>query len=315
MNGDTVNRKNNWPIIILSLLAVICLLFAGYIAWNKEQRENRLGEEGSPLIFLISREHGKNLSDKDLRFISDFLKNETGMYFTVHTTPSSLQAIESFSSEADIGLLNLFEYLLTRHAYGVEAVLQVIRRGTESEYSGVIVTKADQKINSIKDLEGKRFSFGDPFSTSGFVYPAKLLKDKGVSVSKVFSGSHTEALSLLKEGKVDAAAVFADAVKNDSSLRVIAFTDSIPNEPIFLRADMRAEKRDKIISGLRRLASTPEGISVLSRIADISGFKIIENKNYDDVIEVIHDAGMTIYDIVPEGIQVESRKRGIDLIP
>jgi phosphonate transport system substrate-binding protein len=57
------------------------------------------------------------------------------------------------------------------------------------------LVRADSRIQSLKDLQGKRFSFVDPASTSGHLYPKTLLFSKGFDPKiffgkSVFAGSH-----------------------------------------------------------------------------------------------------------------------------
>jgi ABC-type phosphate/phosphonate transport system substrate-binding protein len=136
-----------------------------------------------------------------------------------------------------------------------------------------------------------------------------------MTVETEFAGSHAQALERLLAGHVDAAATFIGAIEADSRLRVLATTDLIPNEPVIVRHGVRPEKAERVLSALTRLAATPEGKALLSRMADVTGFKPVTNEHYDSVVGVARSAGATVYDLVPAGVQVESRRRGIDLFP
>jgi phosphonate transport system substrate-binding protein len=245
------------------------------------------------------------------------------LHIEIRIAETSLDAIEAFGGgsrggahgSADVGLLNLFEYVLARKEYGVEAALQVLRAGDATGYHGVIAVRADDPAQSPNDLRGKRVAFVDPYSTSGFVFTARILRDAGVDVQPEFAGNHAEALRRLKAGEADAAATFATAVESDPSLRVIVRTDTIPNEPIFFRREVRAEKRVAIVNALAKLASTPEGARLLESIADITDVRPVNDDDYREVVDAIRAAGKSVYEVVPEGLQVESRRRGINYIP
>lgn len=277
-----------------------------------------VAERGSaerPIVFLLSPEHGAKLADEARHALEEMLRHESGLKFEIRTATHALEAIEAFDREADVGLLNLFEYVLAHGEYGVEAVFQVTRKGGSTGYSGVLLSRADGSIAGLADLAGKRIAYTDPFSTSGFVFPAKLLADNGVRPLSEFAGSHERALARLRSGDADAAATFASAVSGDSLLRVIAMTDTIPNEPIFVRDWFKPEMKARIVAAIERVFTSDEGARIVKSIADIEGLTPTSDDAYADLRSAIRTAGASVYEVVPEGVRVESRRRGINLGP
>jgi phosphonate transport system substrate-binding protein len=114
--------------------------------------------------------------------------------------------------------------------------------GTYTYRAYLLARKADPKVQSVRDLTGRKIAFVDLYSASGYVYPKLLLSENGVdpkSVVDVFRGNHVAALQALDAGEVDAAAVYellwqskSAAVKPLSRYRVLATTDPIPAEAI-----------------------------------------------------------------------------------
>ncbi len=89
--------------------------------------------------------------------------------------------VEAFGTKrADIAAINTFGYMLAHEKYGAEARLTVLRHGLAT-YQAMFVAKSDSKIKSIDDLAGKKIAFVDPASTSGYLLPLKMLKDKNIS--------------------------------------------------------------------------------------------------------------------------------------
>lgn len=81
-------------------------------------------------------------------------------------------------------------------------------------YHGALLARKDSPLLSVRDLAGKTIAFVDPYSASGYVYPAAfllgqgLVKDGKPLYKPVFCGSHEKVLRSLLEGKVDAAATY-----------------------------------------------------------------------------------------------------------
>tara|TARA_B100001248_G_C27399064_1_gene468359 strand:- start:6855 stop:7715 length:861 start_codon:yes stop_codon:yes gene_type:complete len=95
-------------------------------------------------------------------------------------------------------------------------------------YFSTIITNKGSKLQSLKDLHGKRIAFVDEKSTSGYLLPTLALKEKQINYEAVFSGNHKASIELLKKGKVDAVAVFA----NDENAAKGAWTVYYPEEKI-----------------------------------------------------------------------------------
>jgi phosphonate transport system substrate-binding protein len=285
---------------------VAALLLAGLSLLGCGRSEGEIGTPGTPVILLLSPAHAARATPEDRAALGALLTKESGLAVEVRAAASAAEAIDAFRSArgADVGLLNLFEYLLARAEYGAEAGLQVLRGAGETEYAGEILVRADGPVAAVKDLAGKRLAYVDAYSTSGYALPAQLLAAAGVAVSPEFAGSPERALSMLREGKVDAAAVYRGAAAKDPALRVIATTETVPNEPVFFRKGLDPEKKTKLVEALKRAAATPEGRRLLSGIADISGFRDAAAAGYDSAAALVQASGRDIRDLVERGWDV-----------
>lgn len=302
--------------LLLTLGLAIAFLFAiGFRYVARKQKEGDRGQAATPIVVLLSEQHGKPLSAEDRQALATRLQDESGLSVEVRVASSSLDGIEAFAETADVGLLGLFEYVLAHAEYGVEAQLQVLRDDDAATYVGEILVPTASPVKTVRDLGGKRFAYVDPFSTSGFVFPAKLLADAGVKVAPEFAGTPGEVLARMRDGRVEAGAVYAGASSGDTGLRAIATTDPIQNEPIFFRHDLLPAKREKLLAALEKLPTTDEGRALLHRIAGIHGFRKTDDAHYEPVLATVRAAGKTIYDVVPEGTRVDSERRGIDYVP
>lgn len=193
-------------------------------------------------------------------------------------------AIEAMcTGRADIGALNAFSYVLAHEKCGVEVAAVSVRFGLPF-YRSQISVRADAGINKLEDLRGKRFAFVDPASTSGYLFPAAMLKKAGYDPDKffsqvVFAGNHPSVILAIYRGQVDGGATFEDARDNvrgqfpdvNQKVKVIATTNPIPNDTWSLSTKLNPALRAKIKDRLLRIATTPDFKQALQTLYSITG--------------------------------------------
>ncbi len=297
--------------MLVLLLAAACALALGC-----RREESALGKPETPLVLVLSPAHGK--SPAAVQRLEQFLGIQSGLAVEVRVAKDAEEAVRMAGSpNTDAALLTLFEYLFARKEFGVEAGLRVVRAGGELSHQGEILVATDSALKSLADLEGKRIAYVDRYSTTGFLLPAKKLADAKVRAQTQFAGSHAEAIAALKSGRVDAAAVYVGAAKGDPKLRSITTTDRIPNEPVFFRAGLPRETRDKLTAALRAFAATDDGRATLQEMADVTGFTSVSDRDYDAAFSLVQAAGKSVKDLVPRGwLLANERELGpADLAP
>lgn len=269
--------------------------------------EGSVGTAGNPLVLVLSPSHGKDLKPGDLEGLAKLLQADSGLTVSVRVSSSPVEAIDSFKKSADVGLLDIFEYMLARTRHGVHARLQVTRKDDAVSYTGEVLVRADSPAKVLSDLEGKRIAYVTPYSTGGFIFPAWLLAENKVKMVHEFAGSHPEALQRLRDGKVEAAAVYSGAAKAGEPFRVLGITRTIPNEPVFLREGLEKKKGDAIVAALAKVGLDANGKRILAAMADCTGFRPASESDYDPVRMALQAAGKTVYEVVPEGVSLEPK--------
>jgi len=199
-------------------------------------------------------------------------------------TTSFVAAVEAMcAGRAEIGALNPFSYVLAHDKCGVEVALISLRFGLPY-YRSQISVRADANINKLEDLRGKRFAFVDPASTSGYLFPAAMLKKSGFDPDRffsqtIFAGSHPNVILAIYRGQVDGGATFEDARQNvqqqfpdvNQKVKALAYTNPIPNDTWSLSPRLSGELRARIKDRLRRIAATAEGKEALRTLYSIDG--------------------------------------------
>jgi phosphonate transport system substrate-binding protein len=149
-------------------------------------------------------------------------------------------------------------------------------------YEGIIFTRVDSGIHSLKDLKGKTFAFNEPTSTSGYLYPAALFLKAGINPKPMseggdlkdahFAGAQGVVPSVLN-GQSDAGAIYDEGIDislpnpaDRAKLRVIARTDPIPNGMLVARADMPHAEVVKLQKAFQTINTDPAGRASLAKM-------------------------------------------------
>jgi phosphonate transport system substrate-binding protein len=141
-----------------------------------------------PLRFgvgLFQPDREKN--DATYKPLAAYLEKALGRRVILRTVDTWEGLAKSLATgETDIGLLGPWGYVLANHEAGAQAVSTILYDG-KPEYFAVMVTHPASGINSIADLKGKSFAFGDKGSTSGYLIPFYEFQKRGIDTETYFS--------------------------------------------------------------------------------------------------------------------------------
>lgn len=138
------------------------------------------------------------------------LNEATGLTFEVVVPTSYAATIEEMcASPADtMAFIPAFGYVLANDLCGVDVAFKAVRRGW-GVYWTMIVVARDSDIDSIDDLAGKKWAYGDTGSTSGYLVPKVMLDEAGVVPGEeLAAGGHPQAVRAVYTGEADFATAF-----------------------------------------------------------------------------------------------------------
>ncbi len=208
-----------------------------------------------------------------------------GQVFVTPSYAGVLQALQA--DQIDCAYLNPLSYVLATQQFANTpeklAPLAMPFFHHSLTYKGVIFVRADSGINSLKDLKGKSFAFGDRTSTSSFLYPAGMLKKAGIDPDKDLKPvniSGTAGVLAVFNKQADAGAIYETGIQQAftdpatkkvdqakvSQFKVIATTDPIPNGMFVARGNLDAATLDKLKAALANINSDPDGQAALKAI-------------------------------------------------
>lgn len=285
------------------------LLFTmSFVGCTRQRTE--LGTADNPIKFFLVPSVDSRLLESEGEKLKKYLELSTPYKFKISIPTSYIAVVEAFGSRrADVASINTFGYLLANERYGAEARLTVIRYG-ENTYRSMIIVRNDSSIEKIEQLNGKRFAYVDPASGSGYIVPSKYFKDRNIKFKEtVFSQKHDNAVMMVYQGQVDAAAAFYSPPQGgkmedarrlvlkqypdiEKETRILALTDSVPNDPIILRKDLPDEIKNKIIDTLIEYIKSEEGKKVFHSIYGANGLERSTDSTYDGFRKMLKDIGV-----------------------
>lgn len=143
--------------------------------------------------------------------IADYLKQQTGgIEFKVSVPTSYAATIETMGvAKGDaMAFIPAQGYVLANQKYDIKVGLATVRYGN-SWYASEFIVRADSGIESLKDLEGKKWAVPSVTSTSGYLYPKAQLAKEGITPGEVVEvGGHPQAVLAVYNKQVDFATVF-----------------------------------------------------------------------------------------------------------
>ena len=240
--------------------------------------------------------HRSNLGNEQVysTFFSE-LVNKTGIRFEWLGSKTYDDVINKLKTgEADIGYVGPFSYVVAQDSFGVKILCRTLSEGNEEFYHSIIVTRKDSGIQRLQDLKGKSFSFTDPKSTSGYLFPMAQLKASGISqndFSEVkFLKRHVNSLLAVYKGHVDAGATSITALDkfdiNMDEMHILWQSEPIYRGLWIARKDLPEEQFSKIQQAMLQISASEKSDEIFKELTT-KGFILGKDSDYDNVRQVI----------------------------
>jgi len=232
--------------------------------------------------------------------LADYLTKKIG-------TKVELRAVSDYEGAIrDIGqgltqicFMTPMTYIEANRKFGVELLVKALSEG-KSAYRSVIIAKSDSDINSIEDLKGRTFAFGDPHSLSSYIAPRVVLLEAGVDLKDLlyydYLGPHTEVLNAVLQGKFDSGGVTESIAEKFKvkGVKFIKFSDALPGFCICVDKSMPEKDKNLLRTTLAALTNTTsEGATILNSIYKrYTAFEEASDADYDMVRIMMSKLGL-----------------------
>jgi phosphonate transport system substrate-binding protein len=287
-----------------SWIAVILVGFSMASCYEPPTQTAELGSEKNPIrmYFVPSTEaEGVLTSAQEL---ATMLSEQTGLHVKADIAVSYVGIVEAMRvGQVHVGWLPPVAYVYAHERNGDLALLKVVRKGKAS-YRGQILVLAESEIHDLEHLKGKRISFPEQTSASGYYYPYTLLLERGIDaeqdIEPSFAGNHENTIISLLKGGADAACSYEDARDKvvDKGFpdvfertRVLAYTAEIPSDNVTVAAGLDPQLRQRLQAGLLSLAKTDTGRAALKELYDIDGLEPADDSDWDPVRKMMQAIG------------------------
>src|SRR5260370_23497325 len=159
------------------------------------------------ISMIPTSDPGKILRDSQ-PFIG-YLEKQTGAKVELTVPTNYAAVVEAVSSDrVDIAYFGGFTFVQASARAGA---LPLVQRERDQNFHSLFITQPKSSIQSIKDLKGTSFCFGDVNSTSGHLMPAYFMQQQGVDHAvldkAIYTGGHDATALAIVNGKVDAGAM------------------------------------------------------------------------------------------------------------
>jgi len=231
-----------------------------------------------------------------------YLEKETGSRIELVVPTNYAAVVEAIANnQVDIAYLGGFTFVQASRRAGV---LPLVQRERDQNFHSVFITQPKSGINSLADLKGHSFAFGDVNSTSGHLMPAYYMRaanvDPGVIAKAFYSGGHDATALAVANGKVDAGAmdelVFGTMMKSGKitpeQVRLFYTTPAFFDYVWAARKGLDPKLSGSFADALLKLdASNPEH-KVLLDLLNATKYLRAEDASYDKLRQAARDEGL-----------------------
>ncbi len=254
-------------------------------------------------IVFIAYENPDQLID-DVEPVVEYLERSIGLPIKHYVTTGYAGVVEALRNEtADMGFMGPLQYVMAHRLAGARAILGEIYNG-KSTYVSRIFVRRDSGIATVSDLKGKSMAFVDPISSSGYLYPLTIFKDKGLIEGEpgdffdqiYFAGGDEQAIRAVYNGFVDAAGIGQYAYSllrfdERSEVKAIAQSRPIPSHCVVVRKGLHEGTIAKIRAALLDLNAEGPNHALLEKLYNVDGYVKVTHEDYAEVERLARSYG------------------------
>ena len=252
------------------------------------------------LAMIPSTDPGKIV--RDSQPLVKYLEKQTSSRIELVVPTNYAAVVEAIANDrVDIAYLGGFTFVQASRRAGV---LPLVQRERDQNFHSVFITQPRSGINTLADLKGHSFAFGDVNSTSGHLMPAYYMRaanvDQGLLAKALYTGGHDATALAVANGKVDAGAmdelVFGNMMKSGKvtpeQVRVFYTTPPFFDYVWVARKGLDPKVSDSFADALLKLdASNPEH-KVLLDLLNATKYLRADDSSYDKLRQAARDEGL-----------------------
>jgi len=277
------------------------LILAAVMAWPLRAWGDEI------LIGLIPEENIFNQMERH-RPLAAYLSKKVGttVRFTILSRYGDV--MDRFvSRKMDGAFFGVFTGVLAIDRIDAEPIARPVSPSGSAIVQSYIFVRNDSGIRDIKDMQGKRITFVDRATVTGYLYALSYLRGNGVASPETFfkevsfAGSHGSTIYAVLDGRSDIGTVkstiFQKLVAKDpvikEELTIIAKSRELPDTTLFLRKDLPQSLRAKMKAVLLAMDKDPEGMEVLKKL-EAQKFIDAKKEDFAAFYDIARTAGISV---------------------
>lgn len=231
-----------------------------------------------------------------------YLEKETGTKVEMTIPTNYAAVVEAIANEqVDIAYLGGFTYVQASKRAGV---IPLVQRDQDQKFHSLFITHPDSGINSLSDLNGHTFAFGDVNSTSGHLMPEYFMREAKVEADviakAIYTGGHDGTALAVANKRVDAGALdetvyqkmVADGKLDPAKAKVFVTTPPFFDYVWVARKGLDPKLAEAFSSAFLKLdASEPQQKAVLD-VMRAKKYVPANDSDYDKLRQAASDAGL-----------------------
>jgi len=186
-----------------------------------------IGSPEHPIKVLFVPSVDANIITTGGDVMAQALNEATGLTFEVVVPTSYAATIEEMcASPTDtMAFIPGLGYAIASQQCGVDVAFKAIRFGYPVYWAEYIVAR-DSTYQTLADLEGAKWGYGDQGSTSGYMVPTVELAAAGITPGEqVQTGGHNQTVTAVYNGEVDFGTVFYSVPLTPEGAPVFTYDD------------------------------------------------------------------------------------------
>ncbi len=186
-----------------------------------------VGSPEHPIKVLFVPSVDANIITTGGEVMAQALNAATGLTFEVVVPTSYAATIEEMcASPTDtMAFIPGLGYAIASQLCGVDVAFKAVRFGYPVYWAEYIVAR-DSTYQTLADLEGATWGYGDQGSTSGYMVPTVELAAAGITPGdQVQTGGHNQTVTAVYNGEVDFGTVFYSVPLNPDGAPIFSYDD------------------------------------------------------------------------------------------
>ncbi len=237
-----------------------------------QQAASRLAKMWDPFVSRLSKKTGLNIQ-----------------FATMKDIPSFENCLAQ--GAYDIAYMNPYHYTYYSERSGYQAFAHQV----DKKLKGIVVTKADSPVQTVKDLDGKKVAFPSHSAFGASVIPRAEMRSVGVKVKPVYVKSHDSVYRSVAAGFYTAGGGVLRTFNSipeelQKQLRIIHTTKGYSPHAYAARTSLGPEKVKTILNAMMEIEKeSPELLEAIG----MKGFQTATDNDWDDVKQLNLDSSDT----------------------